>query len=64
MGIYSLCMRALDCEFPKASLMLLQLFYIYIKSLETCGSIWENYYTYYFVSFPTDSDTMVTGVNQ
>lgn len=64
MGSYSLCLRALSCEFPKGSLILPQLFYIYMKSLEICETIWENYYTWYFVCFPTDSETMVTGLNQ
>jgi len=64
MGSYSLCLRALSCELTKGSLMLLQLFHIYIKSLEICVTIWENYYTRYFVRFPTDSETMVTGLNQ
>lgn len=63
-GQLCLCLRVLSCEFSKGSLMLLQLFYICMKSLQICESIWENYYTWYFVWFLADSETMVTGLNQ
>lgn len=63
-GQLFLCLRVLSCEFSKGSLMLLQLFHICMKSLQICETIWKNYYTWCFVWFPADSETMVTGLNQ